>query len=553
VLCALLVSGASGAAAAPAPAAPAASPPKLVVLLSVDQMRADYVDWFGAQWKHGLRTLLDKGAHFRDARYPYLGTVTCPGHTTLGTGAYPYRHGMILNSWWDRASSKLVECTDDPASPLVFYGASQAAPGDSARLMMVPTLADEMKGQLKSRTVSFSSKARSAIGLVGHHPDIVTWWEAGSWVTAKAFAPAPNAVVGKIVQDNPIDRLLDQGWDRALPVAAYKHADDAADERPPSSKWTRVFPHTLRYEPASSTSPRRFSLWEKSPFPDEYLVTLATGALAAMKLGQGEGTDFLAVSFSSLDLVGHAYGPRSHEVQDVLARLDRLLGKLLEALDTQVGRGRYVVALGADHGVAVYPEQLQAEKLDAGRVPMAELKTKLEAALKAELGPGDHVANVLYTDLYLAPGVLDRLHAKAGAAKRVLDAVRGVPGVAAAYSSMDLRDPASAKDPLQRAAALSHYPGRSGDLIFLPKVNWLTTPTGTTHGTQHQYDQHVPVLLYGAGIKPGKQDRRVSPADIAPTLAKLCGVTLPKAEGQPLDEALAPRAAAATRAAKKPR
>jgi predicted AlkP superfamily pyrophosphatase or phosphodiesterase len=522
----------------PAVAGAAPQRPKLVVLVSVDQMRADYVDEYGGQWQSGLRTLLQQGAYFRNARYPYLDTVTCPGHTTLGTGAYPHRHGMVLNAWWDRDQRRFVECTEDRASPLVFYGKARAAEGDSARHMMVPTLADEMKQQLRpaARAVSFSWKARAAIGLVGHAPDVVVWWEAGSWVTAKRFAAQPDPVIATIIAAHPVDGTLDKGWQRLLPPAAYKGADDAPGERAPAG-WTRVFPHPLK--PAPPAAP--LALWERSPFTDAALAQLATGAVVGLGLGRGPGTDFLAVSFSALDVVGHSFGPRSHEVQDVLVRLDRLLGDLLDTLDKNVGRGNYVLALSADHGVATYPEQLKAEGQDAGRIDLGVLRSKLAGALGAELGAGEHIADLYYNDLYLAAGVMARLHAKPGALGRVLAAVCAVPGVETAFASDELGDPATIADPLRRAAALSYFPGRSGDLLLVPKRNWLTVAAGTTHGTPHDYDQRVPLVLFGAGVKPGRYEGSVSPADIAPTLAQLVGVQLANAEGKPLREAIAPR------------
>jgi hypothetical protein len=533
----------------PAQAAPAGAEtpgrPRLVVLLAVDQMRADYIDQYGGTWKHGLRRLLDRGALFRNARFPYLGTVTCPGHATLGTGAYPRSHGMVLNGWWDRAQGKLTECTADPGSAIVSYGASRARSGDSANNMLVPTLADEMKGQLAPpvRVVSFSVKARSAIGLAGHKPDLVTWYEDGGWVTSQAFAAGPSPVIAKLIRDNPIDGALGTAWEKVLPASKYKYKDDAPEERPPSSQWTRTFPKTLQYanatgRPAGSEG-QKYSLWERSPLPDDLLGRFAQGAVAELGLGKGPGTDFLAVSFSALDTVGHAFGPLSHEVQDVLARLDRVLGDLLDALDKQVGRQHYVLALSADHGVAVYPERLLAEGKDAGRIPMRELSEKLNAAVAAEVGPGKYVDNISYTDIYLSPGVFDRLAARPGAVDRVKGVVRAIPGVAAVFATTELRDLEGIQDRLQRAAALSHYPGRSGDIVLVPRSNWLTTGMGTTHGTPHDYDQHVPVLFYGAGIRAGKFNRPASPADIAPTLGSLVGVKLGHAEGKVLTEALA--------------
>jgi arylsulfatase A-like enzyme len=542
--CAMLALAGLARAAA---AAPAAHRPKLVVLLAVDQMRADYIDLYGARWKYGLRRLLDQGAVFTNARFPYLSTVTCPGHTTLGTGAYPHRHGMVLNAWWDRAQQRMTECTADPASPLVRYGDSTGTNGDSANNSLLPTLADEMKTQLPpgSRVVSFSFKARSAIGLAGHKADLVTWWEEGGWVTAEAFAPQPSPIVVKLLKASPVDRALGASWQKVLPPASYRYDDDAPEELA-TGPWTRTLPKPLQALPGQRSGgrpPSRYGLWERSPLPDEELGRLAVGALAELKLGRGKSVDFLAVSFSALDTVGHAYGPLSHEVQDALARLDRVVGELLGALDKRVGRGNYVVGLSADHGVAVFPEKLRAEGKDAGRLSMGEVKTRLNAALVTELGPGQHVANVSYTDVYLAPGVLDKLRGRPGAVERALQAVRAVNGVAAAFCTDQLRDVARISDPMQRAAALSHYPARSGDFILVPRPNWVTVGTGTTHGTHHDYDQHVPVVVYGAAIRPGRYARAVSPADLTPTLGRLIGVRMPQAEGTPLTEVTTPQAA----------
>ena len=392
--------------------------------------------------------------------------------------------------------------------------------------------------------MSFSSKARSAIGMAGHKPDLVTWYEDGGWVTSKAFAAEPSPVMAKLIQDNPIDGALGTPWEKVLPAASYKYKDDSPEERPPSSQWTRTFPKTLQHAnatggPAGASDQQKYSLWERSPLPDELLGRFAQGAITELGLGKGEGTDFLSVSFSALDTVGHAYGPLSHEVQDVLARLDRVLGDLLTFLDKQVGREHYVLALSADHGVAVYPERMRAEGKDAGRISMRELAEKLNASVASELGPGKYVDNISYTDIYLSPGVFQRLQEKPGALDRVKGTVRALAGVAAVYSTDQLRDLAAIQDPVQRAAALSHYPGRSGDIVMVPKTNWLTTGAGTTHGTHHDYDQQVPVLFYGSGIRAGKFDGPASPADIAPTLASLIGVTMGHAEGKVLTDALA--------------
>ncbi len=544
-----------GPRVAPVGAAPlAVKAPKLVVLIAVDQMRADYIETYGKQWQHGLRRMVDHGAWFTRAAYPYLGTVTCPGHATLGTGAYPASHGMIQNGWWDRGAAKIVACTEDGATTLLSYGTPivrNPNVGDSAKNLLVPTLADEMRRQLSPppRVVSMSMKARAAINLAGHQADAVTWFEGSNWVTSTAYT---NKVVGFIkafIDANPLAAALATPWQLLREPSAYLHVDDAADEKPPFG-WGKTFPHPLSRKgpPLFATTiidgvqvPSPYWLWEQSPAADHYLVGMGSAAVAALKLGQGAGTDYLAISFSTLDRVGHAFGPRSHEIQDVLLRLDLALGELLTDLDKRVGPDGYVVGFSADHGVATLPEQSRADGVDAGRIALTQIQERLNAVLGKVLGPGSHVLTVQYSDIYLAPGVYARIRQRPEVIKDALDALRTVPGVLQAFASDDISDRAQAArlpDPLRRAAALSYFAGRSGDFVFVPKPHWIAAATGTTHGSQNDYDQRVPVILLGARIKPGKYDRPVSPADLSPTLARLCGIQLPHAEGQPLVEAL---------------
>jgi hypothetical protein len=541
-----LLAGATVSWVALAQAAPTEKP-RLVVLLSVDQMRGDYPQSYGQQWSRGLKTLFDpgKGAQFTNARYPYLHTVTCAGHVTIGTGAFPYRHGMVFNGWWVEAEKKVVPCTTDAAAHNISYGKAREGAGDSHRNIAVPTLADAIKAALRPlpRVFSASIKARSAIGLVGAAGDVVTFLDEGSFVTASGYATRPDPLVKRVLDRFTPRRMLAAPWTRVQPPGNYLFADEAAHEKVPVTYWTSAFPHPVRPPASAVATPaereaRGLHAWAYTPFPDELLLALAQAGVTKLNLGRRQTTDVLAISFSALDTVGHAFGPRSHEVQDSLMRLDRLLGDLLATLDRSVGRGRYLLALTADHGVAAYPEQLLAEGQDAGRVSGERLRQVLGQALTAELGAGKHLSSVLYTDIYLAPGVHERLKQRPGALGRVLTAVGTVPGVVAVFDGDELRDPAKLTDPLARAAALSHFPGRSGHIVFAPRTNWLTTATGTTHGTQHDYDQHVPVVLYGAGIRPGRYDAPVTPADIAPTLAALVGVSLPTAEGRVLTEAL---------------
>ena len=506
--------------------------PKLVVLLVVDQMRADYPVRYSGLLEKGLKRLTTEGAWFKNAAYPYLNTLTCVGHTTIGTGTMPWRHGMIQNGWYDRETEKAVTCNADPKSQEVSYATSQG-PGDSAFRMMTPTLAETMRGTIKSRVATMSMKARSAIGLAGHEGDFVTWFgDRAAWETSDAFTKTPIPWFLAWSKANPVTRDADKVWDRMLPEKRYQGDDDGEWERG-AAGWTPKFPHPLG--PSGDTA--FFQHWLQSPYPDAYLERMAEAAVDEMKLGTEDRTDFLGVSFSMLDTVGHAFGPRSHEVQDVIARVDVVIGTLLDFLDKKVGAGNYVVALTADHGVADVPEQSQT----GGRVSMAAVRGLMEASMKQSLGEdGPFVAATATGDIYLKPGVLEKLKAKKGALKAAMDAAGSVPGVGRVLSSDDISTPAArtSKDGQIRAAALSYFPGRSGDLVVVPRENFLLVAAGTTHGTWYPYDQRVPVLFYGAGIKPGAYNEASTPADIAPTIARIVGVQLPSADGRILTSAL---------------
>jgi hypothetical protein len=335
----------------------AGASPKLVVLLVADQMRWDYPDRHAAELTGGLKRMMREGAWFKEAAYPYLGTVTCPGHATIGTGAFPYRHGMILNEWIDRQTGLARGCTRDATVEIVTYAAVPGtAVGESAKDLLVPTLAEQIRERGRGRVVTMSIKPRSAIALAGRKADAVVWFDdRGAWATSSAYTKKPVPFVEQFVSANPWTNDVDKVWDRTLAVEQYKNSDDGAGERPQTG-WTRLFPHPLA--PTGKPDAGFRARWKASPFADEYLARMAVGSIDALKLGRGVGVDFLGVSFSSLDSVGHAFGPASHEVQDMVIRLDRTIGRLLDHLDSTVGRGNYVVAFSSDHGVAPIPDQV---------------------------------------------------------------------------------------------------------------------------------------------------------------------------------------------------
>jgi predicted AlkP superfamily pyrophosphatase or phosphodiesterase len=520
--------------------------PKLLVLVAVDQMRADYIDRFQQQWTKGLHRLVTQGAWFRQTNYPYANTVTCAGHSSIGTGTIPAVHGMILNSWWDREKRAEVKCVDDESVSIVSYGRPVTSVGESLATLKTTTLGDELRTQLSpaGRVIGFSLKARSVITLSGHRPVAVAWYDdAGAWVTSTAFSKAPLPEIADFVARNPVEREFGHTWDRAMPKELYLFDDTAVGTRPTKGR-SKAFPHVFNGAGGNQPDLDFYDQWQTSPFSDDYMARMAIEVAERLKIGKTSSTDMIALSFSALDKVGHEYGPHSHEVQDVLVRLDRTLGDFLAGLDRLVGPDNYTLALTADHGVAPFPEREIAEGIDAGRVTPAALTAQVEKILGDALGQGTWIDRLVHTEFYLAPGAYEKLVAQPPLLAKVRSAMKALPGIRDVYTRDDLAADRYDDDPVGRAHAHSFYAPRSGDLIVSLRPYWFVQAVGTTHGTSYIYDTHVPLLLMGKGIVRGEYLAPSAPTDVAPTLAFLAGVTLPSVRGRVLAEALAPPAAA---------
>jgi hypothetical protein len=472
---------------------------------------------------------------------------------------------MIGNEWWDREQQKDVTCTADASVKNMAYesalspaassagggvsGSTSKAAGDSAVKMLIPAFAEELKFQTGAgtRVVAMSLKARAAITLAGHQADSVTWWDGGSglWQTSSAYGQAP--FIAEFVKLHPVTEDYGKTWAPLLPESEYLYDKTAVNVGSPAG-YGATFPHPLRgTEDSKGPDHSFYSQWATSPYAETYLAHMAEDAVDKLQLGRGPGTDFLSVSFSSVDYVGHAFGPRSWEIQDELARLDRDLDELFTHLDKTVGRGKYVVAFSSDHGVAPVPEDLRKTGIDAGRLNLEEVRSRIEQTLEPLHYAKPSVAKIDGAEVYFTRGTYAKLKSDPRAFQTMMDAIQGTPGVARVYQAEELDDRPSTSDPIRAAEAAGFLKARSGDLLIVPKPYWIwdySAPGkpgrngGTSHGTPNYYDQRVPVILMGAGIRRGKYYKAATPADIAPTLATLCGITLASQDGRPLVEAL---------------
>lgn len=472
----ILAMGLSLTAQTPAPAArptpaPKRATPALVVMIVIDQFRGDYVQLYGKQWTKGLHRIFTNGAYFPLGAYPYSGTVTCAGHTTIGTGAYPRTHGMIGNSWFDRESKKSVACTADAAVNSVPFGGLPGVEHHGPKWLQTTTFADELRNQsaIPPHIASFSLKARSSIGMVGHAGDLVVWEEDnGTWATSSAFANSARPDIDAYAKAHAVYAQYGRVWDRFMPPSSYLFSDEGVGEVK-NDGGAITFPHP-QVRPEGKPDQTFVLNWERSPFADEALADMAI--TFSDNFGKTAGTDMLAVSFSALDFVGHRYGPKSHEVQDILARLDAQLGKIFDTLDRRLGAGNYVVALSADHGIAQIPEQVTALGLDAGRLTAASVNTRIIDAWKPfATDAASPIASGNGSDIYFTPAALAVLRSTPTARQAVTDAALATPGIAKAYWGDDLALANAGDDAIRHAAILSYSPGRSADLQLILKQN----------------------------------------------------------------------------------
>lgn len=479
-------------------AARAAQKPKLVVAIIVDQFRYDYLTRFDASYHEGFRKLHDSGAFFTDAHEAHFPTVTAVGHAVFMTGSIPAIDGIIANEWYDRETGKPVTSVSDDSTRLV---GGIGGTGSSPRRLIVTTLGDEIKatGPADTEVIGVSLKDRAAILPSGHAANAAYWFEheSGQFVTSDYYMKALPAWVQAFNQSNAAKRYLSAKWMPFLTLPAVLGK-----------------PY---YEAMIAT-----------PYGNEMLEAFAEDALKEEHLGRHSGTDVLTVSFSSNDLLGHQVGPDAPEVRDMCIQTDHVLGRFLQAVETEAGAGNYVVVFTSDHGVAPKPEELTKHGIPAGRFSGAEVAQAINAALTEKYGPGKWVVGNAELALYLNQELLREQHAKLAEAQEIAaDAVRKLPYIFRVYTGGELEHQNFAGDPIGTLVQRGYYRGRAADLFLVQKPYWLASRSGTSHGTPFSYDTHVPMIFYGSSIRAGRYDETVRTADIAPTLADLLGVNTP--------------------------
>jgi hypothetical protein len=535
------------------PVAPS-SGPKLCVVLVFDQMRGDYLEkWQGLFVDGGFKRLQTEGAWFSNCHYPYANTVTAAGHASLMTGCTPHEHGIIGNGWYDRRTGKKVESITGLIGPDPLRRKVRSL-GD--------VLVDQTKG--KAKVVGLSIKDRSAI-LMAALRGLVYWLSSeDQFVTSRHYADKLRPWVVEWNKAAKLEAYRGKSWERLRTDIDYEplSGPDNFKYEGTGSGQGRTFPH-----PTPNTNAVR-----NSPFGNEVLLDFAKTAIEKESLGRGAVTDLLCVSFSSNDLVGHTYGPDSQEVLDITLRSDLIVKDLLDYLDANVGKGKYVVALSADHGICPLPEAAKLQGKDAARVPAAVLGKGAEAFLKGKLPQIAEKTKWIEASsapwIYLNRTALAKKGLDSAEVERMLaDWLVQQPGIERAFTRQELSSAKPLADPIAESVRLSFDPERSGDVAVVlkpyclfsgtetgkpapaepgekaevassEKTQTAKAPTGTTHGSPHPYDTHVPLLVMGPGIQPGRYPERIAPQSLVPILAQILGIDPPATATYPVPAGL---------------
>lgn len=501
--------------------------PKLVVGLVVDQMRWDYLYRYSALYgEGGFKRMLKEGFSSENNFIPFVPTYTAVGHTCIYTGSVPALTGIIGNNWFDKNTGKGVYCTDD--STVSTVGNSGKAGKMSPANMWVTTITDELRlsNNFKSKVIGIALKDRGAILPAGHSANAAYWYDAGKWITSSHYM---NTLPTWVEQFNAKDlpgKYMSKDWTTLLPMDKYhlSTADDKPYESAIRGEKTVTFPHKL----SLITDTDKYESFRTTPFANTFTFDFAKAAIENESLGKNTVTDFLAISISSTDYIGHNFGPNSVEVEDMYLRLDKDIAEFLLYLDTKLGKGNYTVFLSADHAVAHIPAFLAEHKIPGGNFEDGDIRKELNQVIETDFGVKHAVQSLQNYQVYLNINELEKQGKDVAAVKKaVIKILEAKPFIITAFET-DKLAATTLSEPQKTMLTNGYNTKRSGDIQFTLKAGYFDGgKKGTTHGAWNPYDAHIPCVFFGWGVKPGKTYRETYMTDIAPTLAAMLQIQMP--------------------------
>ncbi|MEO9954446.1 alkaline phosphatase PafA [Nonlabens sp.] len=516
--------------------------PKLVVGIVVDQMRYDYLSRFYDRYTDGgFKRLMNGGFNLTNNHYNYVPTYTAPGHASIYTGTSPMNHGIIGNNWYDKFQGKVIyNASDDQVSGV---GSLSDDGKMSPRRMLTTTVTDqlELHTQGEAKVIGISVKDRGAILPAGHAADAAYWFEGGdkgSFISSTFYLEQLPKWAADFNASRKADDYL-KAWNTLYPIETYTASGTDLNkfEKAPRGKANAVFPYDLNTLREKNDN---YSLIKATPYGNTIVADFAIEAIKAENMGKDEVTDFLAVSFSSTDYIGHQYGVNSIEIEDTYLRLDKDLERLFSTLDKEVGEGNYTIFLTADHGAINNPAYLQTRRINAGYFNRSNFRDDLNKAILNKYGQEDLISNISNDQIFFNKANLIKNNINP------IDLENFIAMTITDYKHIDKVFTRNAlvsgtmQDGTGKLIQNGFHHKRSGDVIYVLEPAVISySKTGSTHGSSQSYDTHVPLLFYGNGINKGSSSKRTEVIDIAPTISSLLKIGFPNgATGNPISEVL---------------
>ncbi|MEP2026882.1 MAG: alkaline phosphatase PafA [Reichenbachiella sp.] len=519
--------------------------PKLVVGIVVDQMRYEYLYRFENHYgDDGFKRVLSDGFSFKNAHYNYIPTYTGPGHASVYTGTTPRVHGIIGNDWYDKYDKKSMYCVED--NDVEAVGGKGKVGRRSPKNLKSTSITDELRlfYQNRSKVIGIALKDRGAILPAGHQPSGAYWFDdiSGNFITSTFYKKSLPKWLVKFNKQNLAKKYMSMGWETYKPIETY--IESARDDRPYEGKELGGIPPVFPYDFNSLDSSINLNeMLKVTPHGNTITTDMALATIVGEQLGVDEVTDFLAISYSSPDYVGHAFGPYSKEIQDTYIRLDLELARLMQTLDEKVGEGNWTLFLTADHAVADIPAYLMELGHSTDYLKSGEQKDFILQKLEDRFGTSDLIENVSNQQIFLNKKLIEEKNLDFREVKSfIISEMNQMIGMSAVFDAAYVSNYGGHDlDVKMIAAGLNAH--MSGDIIYTHQAGWLgewhLKNGGTTHGSGYSYDTHVPMIFYGWGIKKGSTVNYHPITDIAPTISTLLNIKMPSGcTGQPAPELL---------------
>lgn len=515
---------------------PKVQKPALVVGIVVDQMRYDYLTRFWNKYEEdGFRRIVEKGFNFKNAHFNYIPTYTAPGHASVFTGTTPQNHGIIGNDWYNKFEKKSVYNAGDENVQSV--GTTSTAGKMSPHRMLSTTVTDENRlfTQMRGKTIGIGIKDRGAILPAGHTANAAYWFQGGDegkWITSTFYMKELPRWVKDFNNSDKAASYL-KVWNTLHDINTYTESGPDKNNFEGGFNGQTTFPYDLE---KLSGGENKFELVKVSPYGNNLTTDFAIAAIEGEELGKDEYTDFLTLSYSSTDYIGHNFGVNSKEVQDAYLRLDRDLARLLNYLDENIGTGNYTVFLTSDHGGVDVPAYMKSLRIPGGYFDNTGFKEKLMSFIEEEYDETDLIEMVSNYQIFFNYKALRDADIKATDLETTLAYfILQYPQVSNVYTRAQLQG-GSFTNGIAELVQNGFNQKRSGDVIMVLKPSVITySETGSTHGSGFTYDTHAPMLFFGKGIPQGSSLERAEIIDIAPTISALLGISNPNAAtGKPL-------------------